>query len=575
MWDNYNNNNYTYVLLDEGVNLEKFNSKVSDLIQRNATRLNATIFLQALKDVYLKSNFSGEYANLGNYSNIYIFSIISIFIIIIASFNFMNLTTAQASSRLTEIGIRKVLGGQRKSLIIQFLGEAIFMSFVAHILAIIFVELFIPTFNTLTSKSLILNYFSADFLVLITIVVLTVGLFSGSYPSVYLSGLNPLRIFKGSKTGKPGGGFLRKVLVISQFIISIVLIISAIVIMRQMNYLNKKDLGFKKEGIIYFSLQGNGDNYELLKDRLLTYSEIQEVTVLSHELTDVVHMAPVTWEGSNHEDRVLMDLMFVDHDFISTMQMDLLNGTDFKRHNDGDTIASFIINEAAADLLNLDDAVGKRFSTGRFSGYIAGVIKNFNFQPLYNQIKPMVLTSFPGERFYMYVRLDPNKSKKVISILNDEFKIFAPNVQFEYYFLDESIENMYKNENHLAKLTRYFTLIAILISSLGLFGLASFMAEKRTKEIGIRKALGASVSRIVFILSKEIMIWVIIANIISWPLAYFLATKWLNNFSYKININVGIFVLSGILALLIALIRINLRAIKAAYANPVDALRYE
>jgi len=487
----------------------------------------------------------------------------------------MNLSTAQASSRLKEIGIRKVLGGHRKSLVFQFLGEALLMTFIAHILAIIFVELVIPIFNNLTNKELSLNYFSTDFLILVVLIIVLVGLFSGSYPSAYLSGLNPLKIFKGGISGNSGGNFLRRVLVILQFAISIILIIGAIAIMKQMNYLTNKDLGFKKDGLIYFSLKGNGDRYEILKDRLLSYPEINGVTVLSHELTDVVHMTNVTWEGKDNEDEVPMNLMFVDHDFLSTMQMFLQKGKDFVRVNKEDTITSYIINECAVKQLGLTNPVGKRFSTGRLKGYIIGVVKDFNFQPLYNDIKPMVLASATRERYYIYVRFENRNAATVVSTLKTEFEEFAPNNPFVYFFLDEKLEELYKNENNLAKLTSYFTLLTIFISGLGLFGLASFMVERRTKEIGIRKALGASVVRIVYILSKEIMLWVLVANVISWPIAYYFSNKWLNNFSNRIDLNIGIFIFSGILALLIALLTINLRAVKAAQQNPINALRYE
>lgn len=575
MWDNYNNTHYAYVLLDKTAHVREVNEKIKDLFKKHNASLKATLFLQPLTEVYLKSDFSGDYARLGNYKNIYIFSIISFFIIIIASFNFMNLTTAQASSRIKEIGIRKVLGGQRKSLIFQFLGEAVLMTFIAHIFAIIFVELVLPVFNNLTAKSLELSYFNPEFLLLIVIVVVFVGLFSGSYPALHLSKLSPLSIFKEGLSGKSGGGVLRRILVIMQFAISIVLIIAAVVIMQQMNFLNKKNLGFDKENLVYFGLQNNGDRYEILKERLLTHPEITDVTVLSHELTDVVHMANVTWEGKSNDEEVPMNLMFVDHDFISTMHMELLEGKDFERMHEGDSVAKYIINESAAKQLGFDNPIGKRFSTGRLNGYIVGVVKNFNFQPLYNRIQPMVVTSYPGERFYMYARINEGATESTISILKSEFKNFAPNSAFEYYFLDQEIEEMYRNESNLAKLTRYFTLITIFISTLGLFGLASFMAEKRRKEIGIRKALGATIPRIAFLLSKEIMIWIAISNIISWPVAYYLAEKWLSNFSYRIDLGIGIFLFSGVLALLIAMLTVNIRVLKAAYENPVNALRYE
>ncbi|MBI9055550.1 MAG: ABC transporter permease [Bacteroidales bacterium] len=575
LWNNYNNSHYTYVMLDEESDFRNVNSKIKDLILKNSKELKATIFLQPIKDVYLKSNFSGDIEGLGNIKNIYIFTIISFLIILIAGFNFMNLTTAQASSRLKEIGMRKVLGGQRKSLVFQFLGEAIFMTFLAHIVAIILVELFAPVFNMLTNKQLSVQYFSLEFLVLILGIILLVGLFSGSYPAAYLSRLNPIKIFKGGVTNKSGRIILRKVLVISQFAISIVLIISAIIIIKQMVYLSKKDLGFNKDNIIYINLTENRDKYETLKENLLNHPEISGVTVLSNELVDVIHMAPVSWEGKNSEGEELMNIMYTDHDFVSTMQMEIIRGEDFRKAIKGDSITAFIVNEAAARQMGFNNPIGKRFSTTRSKGYITGLVKNFNYQPLYNDIKPMVLTNYSGEPFYLYIRFKSKDIKSIILLIQSEFKDFSPNDPFEYYFLDESINKMYKNENNLAKLTGYFTLITIFISCLGLFGLVSFMAEQRIKEIGIRKAIGASIAQIVFILSKEIIIWVIIANLISWPIAYFAANKWLVNFSYRIELDIWIFITSGLIALIIAFLTISLRALKTAHINPVNALRYE
>jgi len=339
--------------------------------------------------------------------------------------------------------------------------------------------------------------------------------------------------------------------------------------------LNKKELGFKKENLVYFSLQGNGDRSNVLKERLLKYPGVNDVTVLSHELTDVVHRTGVTWEGKSNDEEVPMNLMFVDKDFIQTLEVDLLKGKDFEKAYPEDTIVSYVINEAAAKRIGLENPLGKRFSTGRLNGYIIGVVKDFNFQPLYNNVQPMVLTSYPDERFYMYVRINSGNTQSIITNLISEFKNFAPNSSFEYKFLDVELETMYQNESRLAKLTRYFTLITIFISALGLFGLASFMAERRRKEIGIRKVLGATVPKIAFILSKEILVWILISNIISWPIAYYLASKWLNNFSYRIDITLGIFLLSGLIAFIIAMLTINVRVLKAAYENPVKALRYE
>jgi len=575
MWDNYNNNHYTYVLLDEKSSLTSVNDKIKDVITRNASTLKANIFLQPLKDVYLKSDFKGDYDKLGNLKNVYIFSIISIFILLIAGFNFMNLTTAQATKRSKEIGVRKVMGAKRKSLIKQFLGEALLLTFIAHFFAIILIELSLPAFNLLTSKDLSIDYFNIDFYVMIGLVILIIGLFSGSYPSLYLSGLNALTVFKEKGLGNKKGNFLRRSLVIIQFVISISLITGSLVIWLQLNFLNNKDLGFKKSELLYFSLPNHGEKYEELKERLIQYPGIKNATVLSHELTDVVHLDQVSWEGKQESDKVLMNMLWVDEDFIKTMEMELADGENFNKKHKEDTNTTFLVNEAAVREMNLENPVGKRFTIGRWNGYIGGVVKDFNFQPLYNDVKPMILCALNHERYYLYVRIVGKQREKMISIIKEEFNKFAPDTPFNYFFLEDEIEEMYKSEHRLAKLTKYSTLITILISCLGLFGLISFMAERRTKEIGIRKTLGASVKNIVFILSKEIVVWILVANAISWPITYYFISKWLNNFSYKIDLNIMPFLISGLIAILIALLTLNIKAISAANKNPVDALRYE
>jgi ABC-type antimicrobial peptide transport system permease subunit len=575
LWNNYNNNNYTYVLLNQNADFKTVNTKIEDVILKNANSLKAGLFLQPFKDVYLKSNFNGDFENLGNIKNVYIFLIISVLILIIAGFNFMNLTTAQATKRLKEIGVRKVLGAQRNSLIKQFLGEALIMTFIAHFFAIIFIELAISKFNLLTNKDLAIDYFNIDFYLLIGTVVLIIGLFSGSYPSLYLSRLNALTIFKEGKSGSSKGNYLRRVFVITQFVISISLIIVSLTIWTQLNFLNNKDLGFNKSNLIYFPLPDQGNKYEVLKERLLEYSGVENVTVLSHELTDVVHLAQATWEGKDKSDKTLMNMIWADEDFISTMKMEIIKGSDFKMKHQEDTNALFILNEAAVNMLGFDNPIGKRFNIGRWNGYINGVVKDFNFQPLYEDVKPMVLSNLNYERFYLYVRINGTQIEKILPIIKDEFKKFAPEVPFDYNFLDNEIKDMYKNENRLAELTKDFTLITILISCLGLFGLIFFMTERRTKEIGIRKTLGASISNIVYLLSKEIIVWIIIANMISWPIAYYFINKWLSNFSYRIELNMLPFILSGLIVFVIALLTLNIKAVKAAYANPVHALRYE
>lgn len=575
MWDNYNNINYSYVLVNKTANINELNQKIRNLIIEQDENLKLYLFLQPLNDVYLKSNFSGDYPTLGNIKNIYIFSVISIFILIIASFNFMNLTTAQSASRLKEIGVKKVVGSHRRNLVLQFLGEALLLTFVAHIFAIIIVELTLPLFNNITSKSLHIDYFNIDFLLLIVSIIAIVGLFSGSYPSSYLSSIKPLMIFRGGETQNKRSSTIRRILVILQFTIATGLITGSIAIKQQMNYLSESNLGFKKSNLVYFNLKGNGNQYELLKERLLNNSGINNVTVSSHELTDVVHLAEVEWEGKKNKDKALMNLLFVDHDFIPTMQMQLIEGNDFiKKHHD-DTVSSFILNESAVKQLDIENPVGKRFSLGRLNGYIKGVVKDFHYQPLYNDIKPLVLSTHNSERYYLYVRINPDKSDDIIPTIEEEFHEIDPEAPFEYYYLEDSIDKMYSNELKLSKLVDYFTILIILISCLGLFGLASFMAERRTKEIGIRKALGSSLSNILLLMTKEILMWILMANVLSVPFTYFFLKNWLQNFSYHIDLKPWIFLGSALITIIIGIATTLLKAWTAARENPVKALRYE
>jgi putative ABC transport system permease protein len=534
--------------------------------------------------------------NTGDIRTITTFLATGLLILLIACINFMNLSTARSANRAKEVGMRKVVGARRQQLIQQFFGETLLFSALSMVLALALVYVFLPSLNNLTGQfirfedigntSIILGLFG---------IVVLVGIFSGSYPALFLSAFQPTNVLKGIfKKGNKGSVF-RRVLVISQFSITIALIVCTFILGRQLQFMRKKALGFKKDQILVITNDSaaGGQNLQSLKTALLQNPQILGVCGSLQLPSRIGMYNNVTWEGAPEGEKIELIHNSVDYDFIDTYEIELIAGRNFSpefptdqrniRRTSGDSpnAGAVIINQEAVRRFGWEDAIGKKviqtYGADRNYYTVVGVIKDFHFSSLKNTIKPMNLFLSLGSNRYISVNMQTQNIPKTVSFIQEIWSKIYPNLPMNYYFLDSVFERQYRSEERLRHLFGYFSALAIFIACLGLFGLASFAAEQRTKEIGIRKVLGSSISGIVGLLSKDFTLLVIIANIIAWPAAYLVSRAWLQSFAYRVNINSQFpyFIAATILALLIAWMTVSFQAIRAARANPVDSLRYE
>ena len=567
----------TYVLLREGIRPESFSSKIAPLLEERAERSKGDLILEPLRRLYLFSEFGG-----GNSQAVKVFSLVAVFVLLIGCANFINLTTARSSLRLKEIGMRKVTGASRRTLIKQFMGESIIFSLVALAIALLLVVLLSPVVHRLTGKSLLFQSSSyAEIIFGIVSVVVLTALLSGIYPALVLSSFQPTRLFRGQlflgASGKIHSMF-RKILVVFQFSISGILIIFTLIVQNQINFIRRTDMGYNRENIIYMPIRGDMNaQVEAMKTELLTDPNILNVTATSMLPTEIAtHYNAIDWEGRDPDHDPEMYLARIDHDFFETLGIRILEGREFKKESIADA-QNFIVNEEALRVMGVDAPLGKKMTWSDMDGSIIGVVEDFHFRSLHESIPPLVLVMKPDRFEYVCVRLRTNIQEpgSTIQHMQKTWQTFAPEFPFEYHYLNELIDVMYRSEERLARLFSYFTAFALFISCFGLFGLASFTAERRTKEIGIRKVMGASVSNIVLRLSREFLAWVIVANLIAWPVTYFLAQQWLQSFAYRIDIKVMVFFLSSCVMLFISVITVSYKAMKAARSNPINALRFE
>jgi ABC-type antimicrobial peptide transport system permease subunit len=576
-WNTYGY--YTFLLLQKNIQFKTVNKKISRYLDKRSDDNTTTLFLQSLTKIHLYSDLTADIGGRGDIKYVYIFSIIALFVLIIACVNFMNLATARSSMRAKEIGIRKVAGAHKSNLIKQFLGESIFISFIALIFAIVLVELLLPAFNNLSGKILTLsitnNIYIIFVLILITIVT---GLFSGSYPAFFLSSFKLIATLKGSAVKTRRSFSLRKILILFQFAITIILLVGTIDVYKQLNYMRNKKLGYEKENIIYIPIRGDlKQKYESMKNDLLSKVDVLHVAITSQLPTGstLSTSGSIDWEGRNPEDEVLMNVASVDHDYIDTFKLKIIMGRNFSKKFSTDSSAGFILNEAAIKAMGIESPIGKQFSLWGTKGAIIGVVKDYHFDSLHKEIEPLILAILPDLYSDICIKIKSDNISNTIGELNSIWEKYVPEYPFEYHFLDESLDNLYRVEDRIGTVFKYFTVIAIIISCLGLFGLASFTTEQRTKEIGIRKVLGATIPNILFLITKDFTAWVLMANIVAWPVAYYAMHRWLQNFAYRTNIGISTFIFSATVALLIALLTVSYQSIKAALANPVESLRYE
>ena len=592
------NNNYTYIRLKEGKEPKDLESKFPELIaQHMGAELEEILgqtmeeflsagntygyYLQPLKEIHLESDLQFEINPGGSKSSVIMFSVIAIFLIIIASINFMNLATASGAKRATEVGIRKVAGAAKQRLIWQFLTESFLIATLALVLAVVLVELFLPGFNTLSGKSLDMNSIKTWKLLMgLLLIGLFVGFASGSYPAFFLSSFKPVDVLKsGAMRGIRGAG-LRKVLVTFQFMITIVLFICTMVVNGQMNYLEVKDLGFEKENMVVIDRAYVLDNQqEAFRQELLKNPSILDASYSSAVPGGLIGDNVYLPEGSETGETHAINNMWTDWYFNDTYKLEIIKGRWFEEGNPTDSSA-LIINESAVENLGFEDPLNKRLYTqfgdeSEIPRHIIGVVKDFHFQSLHQEVRPLIIHFNESNRYQLSVRISGSETAETLEFIEKTWTSFKEQQPIHMTFLEEDLAALYHNDEKTAAVFSIFSVLAIFIAALGLLGLASFSAAQRTKEVGIRKAMGASIGGVLFTLSKEFIWLILIATLVAWPLGYFMMKSWLQGFPIRIPLEPQVFIVSSLLAFFIAAVTVLLRVYQAAAMNPVSSLRYE
>ena len=591
---------YTYFQLQEGQSPDRLEAKFPEMVKKYVgpqweQQLQSTLeesfargssygyFLQPISDIHMKPDRGYELEPGGNVEYVRIFSLIALFLIVIASINFINLTTAQSSTRAREVGIRKVAGSTKSKLIIQFLTESLVLSFLALLTGIILVGFVLPHFNTLAGKDLSFDLIHNKILIpSLLILGLIVGLLSGGYPSFFLSSYQPVTTLKGKTGSGPKSRYLRGILVIFQFSVAIILFISTLIVSRQMNFIQEKELGYEKENLVVIS------RVESLQDQKLAFKE--EISKfpgviqsgLTNSLPNIIFSNSLFRpEGITTEGTHAINHWLVGFDLQKTLKLEMAEGRWFSREFSGDT-TGVVMNEAAVKAMGIEDPVGKNLSViseavgGEFTLSTIGIIKDFHYESIHNTILPLVISFLPPRYSnYLVVRIQPEDNQRTVSLINRMWKEFAPDQPFEYSFLEDELNTAYKDDFRTGKIFTIFTVLAVFISLLGLIGMASYNAARRTKEIGVRKVMGARESAIIRMLSREVFIHIGIATIVSWPVGYFFMKSWLQNFAYRVEPGILSFLMASLIALFIAILTVGLRAWMAATANPAESLRDE
>ncbi|OOG73178.1 hypothetical protein B0E43_13725 [Algoriphagus sp. A40] len=576
-----NNGVLCYLVLEDGTDREAFERKFRDFLNRHEDAQNENfkvkLALQKYREQYLNSKFeNGEIAG-GRVQYVNLFSIIAGFIVLIACINSMNLTTAYSMKRGKEIGVRKVVGAFRSALVSQFVGEAILTVLLAFALGLLIVFAALPVFNAITQKQIQIPIGQPYFWLSMGAASILLGFISGSYPALYQSGFNPLKALKGSLKFGSGALWFRKGLVVFQFALSIMLIVGTIVISKQVRYVQDAHLGYDRENLIYIQLEGDlGAKYKVFKDQGLGVNGVKTISRITDNPTRIANgTGGVEWEGKDPNSFLPLTYSAVDYDFIKTMGMEMESGRDFSPEFGSDSVG-YIVNQEALKLFNYKDPIGMPLTLWDTKGTIIGVVKDFHFSSLHNNISPLLFRLSEGiEQGWVLVRIEPGKTKEALAGLEKISKELNPQFPFTYKFSDDEYQQLYNSEQVVTKLSNAFAFLAIFISCLGLLGLTMFTTEQRTKEIGIRKVLGASQISLFNLLSRELFILVSIAIVIASPLAWYVMNGWLQDYAYKIDITVWIFIVSGMLAVLIALVTISFQTLKALLTNPVKSFKSE
>lgn len=578
---NINDGPKTFIALRRGANVGGFTDRIRNFLRsyykEQRSGFHIELDIQRFDDMYLHSHFKNGQIDGGRIEYVKLFSIIALFILVIACVNFMNLTTARFMKRAKEIGVRKVAGAVRFSLVKQFIGEAILIAFLSMILAVGIVLLLLPMFNDLTQKHISLPLADPTFWFSLLVLTTLTGIIAGSYPAVFLSSFDPIKVLKGSIKAGPAAAFFRRALVVFQFTLSIMLIIGTIVVSRQINFIQTKNLGYDKDNVISIPLQGDLLNkYTTFKQEAANIPGVKVVTRITQIPTKLTSgTSDVDWQNKNPEEKNLFVWAAVGYDFVKTLDLQLLEGRDFSKDYPTDS-SGYLLNESALRLIDYKDPIGKPITFWGKQGTIIGIIRDFHFNSLHDPIQPLILRLREEESSgNALVRIEPAKTQQALRSLDALSRQFNPKFPFTYQFLDEAYNSLYTSERMINKLAGYFAFIAIFICCLGLLGLVMFTAEQRIKEIGIRKVLGAGTASVFGLLSKDFLLLVFVAFVIASPLAWWAANNWLTGFAYRITISWWMFLLAGFIAMVIALATISVQALKAAMANPVRSLRTE
>ncbi|HEY9164546.1 MAG TPA: ABC transporter permease [Candidatus Kryptonia bacterium] len=580
----YDQSFHTYIETEGNIDIQGLSSKIRQCEIRNFPNQNTENLSYSLLPLTKVHLFSGNIKFLqgtGDIKYVRIFIAIAVVILLIASINYMNLSTALSLKRRKEIAVKKTIGASRKRLMVQFLGESLIVSCIAFILAILFVELFLPEFNALSGKSLMIRYLDTSFMILSIAVVIGTGLASGFYPAMLLSSFSPIQILRKSLTFKPGGLFTGSGLVIFQFAASIAMILCAIVVSNQLSFVMNTNLGFDKENLICIRLTADANKkFESMKNELESKPQVITVSRSEPVSTSLTRTEGVYWEGEPANEQVHFWVLHSDFNLAATYKFEMVQGRFFSKDYPTDRTSAFVINEAAVKTMGLSSPLNKEMGLWGKRGRIVGVVKDFHFASFHTAIEPLVFTipdsNQQDSRYQiMSVRIKPGNPQGVISSTETIWHAEMPGVPLDYYFYNDSVNKQYSSEMRMRTIFQYFSFVSIMIACLGLFGLASISTEQRTKEVGIRKVLGASASNVVFTLSKKFMAWVVLSNIVAIPIAWYFMSKWLQEFAYRVPISWWTFIIAGGFAFIVALLTVGVQAIKAEMANPIESLRYE
>ena len=582
MTDWNNNGPHTRIQVRPDANIAALETKLKPFLRKYnkdiGRTLDVELFLHAVPDAYLYSNFKNGQQDGGRIEYVRLFGIVAAFLLLIASINFMNLATARSVKRAREVGVRKVVGAGRSLLVGQFIGEALLLTSLALLLALGFIYFLLPAFNSLTGKHIHLQFIDVRFWLMLGGITVVTGLLAGSYPALFLSSLNPVRVLKGSLKFGSGARLFRQGLVVFQFMLSTLLIAGTIVVYRQVNFIQTKNLGYDRENLLYVPVEGElatQSAYKTFRDELLRMPGVLSVSSIMEAPHNIgSSTGGVNWPGKDPNVNIEFTQTSVGYDLAKTMKLKI-TGRDFSPAFSTDT-ANYLINQTAVKRIGYQNPVGQPLTMWGKPGKIIGVIENFHFQSLHTPITPLILrlSTDPGTQNFM-IRTQPGQTQQALASMETLWKRMNPKFPFAYRFADQEYTNLYKSETVVGSLANYFAFLAIFISCLGLFGLSAFTAEQRTKEIGVRKVLGASIASVVALLSTDFLKLVVIAIVIASPLAWYSMSQWMQNFEYKVGLEWWVFVMAGVVAILIALLTVSFQSIKAALMNPVKSLRSE